>query len=213
MTVDHASAVETQGSLSRRDRKKRETRRTIRRVALDLALETGVESLTVEEIAEASDVSTRTFFNYFSCKENALVGDATLVSADLRELIKNRPDHESPFVMLREVLLESAMIGLDSADRDEVYARQRLVHENPALLPRQLAYYAAIEKMLAEGIAERFEVNTNIDMRPALLATIIASAMRVAIQRWVVDESQSLNQWVESVFDQIERHELVTNSW
>lgn len=53
----------TSASLGRRERKKLETRRTIRQAALTLALEEGVDKLTVEAITEAADVSPRTFFN------------------------------------------------------------------------------------------------------------------------------------------------------
>src|SRR5699024_1808460 len=64
---------EDNASLGRREQKKLETRRAIRNAGLDLALENGLESLTVELIAHTAGVSPRTFFNYFASKEDALV--------------------------------------------------------------------------------------------------------------------------------------------
>ncbi|MDR0345295.1 MAG: TetR/AcrR family transcriptional regulator, partial [Nocardiopsaceae bacterium] len=58
-----------------RERKKQATRRALHDAALQLALERGLEHLTVEEISATADVSARTFFNYFPGKEEAILGD------------------------------------------------------------------------------------------------------------------------------------------
>ena len=91
------ATVEPQG---RRERKKAETRRAIRDAALERALELGVEHLTVTEITEAVDISPRTFFNYFSCKEDALVTDGAV----------NEGVAESESVRLTDVPAASATV-------------------------------------------------------------------------------------------------------
>lgn len=58
-----------------RQRKRSETKLALEAAALDLTIEVGLESLTVEQIAERANVSRRTFFNYFATKEDALVGE------------------------------------------------------------------------------------------------------------------------------------------
>ena len=57
-----------------RERKKRERGQALRRAAIDLALEKGYANVTVEDICERCGVSRRTFFNYYSSKEEALLG-------------------------------------------------------------------------------------------------------------------------------------------
>jgi AcrR family transcriptional regulator len=56
-------------SISRRERKKQETRRHLLEAAWQLFQEKGFEDTTVQEIAEAADVAKSTFFNYFETKE------------------------------------------------------------------------------------------------------------------------------------------------
>jgi AcrR family transcriptional regulator len=58
--------------LSRRERKKEETRRRIFEAAISLFRERGFESTTVDDITEKADVGRGTFFNYFPKKEAVL---------------------------------------------------------------------------------------------------------------------------------------------
>jgi AcrR family transcriptional regulator len=55
--------------LSRRERKKLETRQALLESALVLFHEKGFDGTTVEDITERADVAKGTFFNYFSSKE------------------------------------------------------------------------------------------------------------------------------------------------
>lgn len=197
--------------VGRRERKKIETRRTIRRVALDLAIELGMEHLTIEAITEAADVSPRTFFNYFSCKEDALVTDAAMAATELRPLIVARPPEESPLHALRMVITEADPFSLTQANRERALARQRLVQENPSLLPRQLAQYSSLERELAETLAERLAVDPDQDLRPALLAGITVSVLRVALRRWTAGGPESLSELFRSSFDLLERG-VLTNT-
>jgi AcrR family transcriptional regulator len=68
-------------TLSRRERKKLETRQSLLQAALTLFHEKGYEDTTVEEITERADVAKGTFFNYFPSKE-ALLGDVALMRVE-----------------------------------------------------------------------------------------------------------------------------------
>src|SRR6266536_556133 len=59
----------TELEVSRRERKKEETKERILKAAFDLFRRRGVEATTVEEICEKADVAKGTFFNYFPRKE------------------------------------------------------------------------------------------------------------------------------------------------
>lgn len=195
-----------------RERKKVETRRTIRQVALDLALDRGVETLTVEAIAEAAEVSPRTFFNYFSSKEEALVSDTAAVATRLRSLIVERPRDESPMQSLCAVITGSEPQELMWADRERSPARQRLVQENPTLMSQQLAQYAAMENELAAAFAERLGVDPVEDLWPALLAAVSVSSIRVAIRRWTAGGTASLWDVLRSVFELVDEGVLTAPS-
>jgi hypothetical protein len=56
-----------------RERKKQATREALREAALLLALERGPDNVRVDDIADAAGVSPRTYNNYFSSREQAIV--------------------------------------------------------------------------------------------------------------------------------------------
>src|ERR1035441_3026233 len=93
--ADHAPADHAAHS-GRRDRKKRATRQALRDAALELVARRGFAHVTVEDIAEAADVATRTFFNYFPSKESAVIGADPHSLEQLGTDLLARPAEETP---------------------------------------------------------------------------------------------------------------------
>src|ERR1700685_151090 len=104
--TDTAPVAEPRASL--RERKKLATRRSLRRAALDLVAERGFAHVTIEDIAEAADVSPRTFFNYFPSKEAALFGADPERIARMREWVVHQAPGEPALSALRQVLVAEA---------------------------------------------------------------------------------------------------------
>ncbi len=96
--------------LGLRERKKQRTRRALRMAAIRLVAERGLDGVSVDEIAAAAAISTRTFFNYFPTKDEAIVG---LDPEDIREIteaVSARRADESRLEALREVMLQRAAL-------------------------------------------------------------------------------------------------------
>ncbi|NUT38904.1 MAG: TetR family transcriptional regulator [Thermoactinospora sp.] len=180
-------------TVGRRERKKQATRSAVRQAALRLALRHGVEGVTVEQIASEADIALRTFFNYFSSKEEAVVASAAAGAEALIGAFRARPRSESVLRALREAVL--AVIddadGHDGADdragSHDYVAAIRLIHRTPALMPHQLAVLAAQEKALADAIAERLPPGDprGAGIYPALCAATALTALRVVLGRWL----------------------------
>ncbi len=89
----------TEAELTRRERKKGETKERIFNAALNLFKQRGFEQTTIDEITEKADVAKGTFFNYFPHKEAVFgylsedwLGHAEQESAD----ILSRPGRVGP---------------------------------------------------------------------------------------------------------------------
>ncbi len=193
------SAASERPAAGRRERKKLQTRRALQRAALRLVDERGIEHVTVEQIADAVDASTRTFFNYFSSKEEALIGHDPANAERLRGALGARPADEPPLESLCAVLCELA-VEL-SGRREEWHQRRRLLRSDPRLLSAHLAAWAALERALVEGMAARTHTDPERDLYPALVVSAAVGATRVAVLRWHADDQVPLTKLVACAFE------------
>lgn len=76
-----------------RERKKRQTREAIAQAAADLFAQRGFDAVTVEDVAQAADVSRQTVFNYFPSKEQMLFDRDAEIERALVTAVRDRgPD-------------------------------------------------------------------------------------------------------------------------
>jgi len=186
----------------RRERKKLATHNALRAAALELSLSHGVDNVTVEQIADAADVSVRTFFNYFSSKEQAVVAGESVSSEAMIENLRNRPPDEPILTSLRHVILG---LGAVIPNRERV-AQLRLVRRTPSLLPHQLAAYEATENALAQVIAARTGTDVEADLYPTLVAATVVASLRVVVTHWMKAETtgtDDLGRLIEAALDQL----------
>src|SRR4051794_30371415 len=171
-----------------RERKKVATRQALHEAAVRLAVEHGLDRLTVEAIADAADVSRRTFSNYFPNKEEALLWSDRVRIARLLELVGRRPGDESPW----QAMSAAAVDLVDGDTHDPRWIAQvRLLRRHPALLAQQVAQYADAERALAELVAARLAPGADAALHARLLAGELLTSLRVAVQQWIEDPSSS----------------------
>lgn len=167
--------------LSMRERMKLETNRELARAAQDLVDERGLGSVTVDDIASAVGVSVRTFFNYFACKEAAVVGIPSEVIEGLATELRARPAEEGPLEALRAVVL---MQTEQEAVRRRWQLRSELVQREPSLLPHYLAALVQLEQALVTPLAERMGVDPSADPSPVMLVASVLGALRAGTAWW-----------------------------
>ena len=165
-----------------RERKKAETRRALSSAAVRLARELGPDGVTVEDIADAAGVSPRTFFNYFSTKDDAILGISPSDPPDMLNDLLDRPPDESPLDALRGMALAAAS-RLEST-ADEQIARHELTQKHPALAIRRAARFSEVERQLAEEIARRTGLDVDRDPFPTLVVAAAIAALRIAVGMW-----------------------------
>ena len=193
-------------SPSLRERKKLATRRALQRFALDLVAERGYSRVTIEDIAEAADVSPRTFFNYFPSKEAALVGADPERTESLRQRLVDEPQDKSPLEALRAVMVdevrklseELAELGGEPADW---VCRMKLAMVDPHLRAAQAAHMTQIERAVVAGLSERLGTDPRRDPYPVLLASTAIGLMRAVISIWAsLGEAVALDTLTDSAF-------------
>src|SRR3954452_2625164 len=91
-----------------RERKKLQTERRIYRTAVELFVERGFDNVSVQEIADAAEVSKMTVFNYFGSKEDLVFVPVEDHFSDAARAVRERKPGESAVDAVRRQFLEMA---------------------------------------------------------------------------------------------------------
>jgi len=185
-----------------RERKKAETREALMSAALRLAEELGPDSVTVEAIAEAAGVSPRTFFNYFSSKDDAVAGMTPAHSSELLVGLTARPEDEAPLDALRGAAQDIA--GRLEERAEDWMRRRKLFQRHPTLAARYAAGYGEVERGLVEEVARRTGLDPDLDTYPAVVVAAAMGAVRAAIGVWREREHPPpLAELLDEAFDRL----------
>jgi AcrR family transcriptional regulator len=163
-----------------RERKKQKTKEAIQREAMRLFLEQGYDETTVEQIAEAAEISPSTFFNYFPTKEDVVLYDR--YDPIMFSLMLSRPSEEPPSVVMKHVFEDLA--DLLERDRDMIVARARMALEVPALRARFWEELERARDMISGIVAARTGRDAE-DFELRILSMVLVAAAFEASQEWL----------------------------
>lgn len=164
-----------------RGRRKARLRQSVQSEALHLFAIQGYEATTVEQIAEAADISPSTFFRHFPTKEDVVLTDD--YDPVLTILIEQRPADESPIEALRRSV-PGWIAYLLSVDEGESLARFKLILSAPALRGRMWDAQLEQARVLAEVLARRAGKDPQ-DFTVQVAASACLSVMLTAVAAWV----------------------------
>ena len=135
-----------------RERKKAKTRASIQAHALRLFAKQGYHATTVEQIADAAEVSPSTFFRYFPTKEDVVLHDE--LDPKMLDVFRALPAELSPVAAVRRAMRET-FESLTEAEATREFQRHELARSVPELRARMLDQFAGGLAMLAEALADR----------------------------------------------------------
>ncbi len=169
--------------VSRRERKKEETKERIVQAAFALFRKRGVAATTVEEICERADVAKGTFFNYFPRKEAVFGSLSEQWVADAEEkvgevLAKGLPAWEK----VRDVFLEFASFYEEDRDvsKHMLLEWTRCMHDPADTVSRRwddLGVHV-VRQLQAKGELRR-------DVPPERVHHVLADVYHSTIMRWL----------------------------
>ncbi|MFI1997065.1 TetR family transcriptional regulator [Actinoplanes sp. NPDC020271] len=158
---------------SLRERKKAKTRAAIREHAMRLFEEQGYASTTVDQIAEAAEVSPSTFFRYFPAKEDVILVDD--YDPMLAEAVRAQPLDVPPIEAIRRAMREVfARLTPDVWESER--RRQKLFAEVPELRARAVNQMNDALELICDVIAERTGLPAD-DLRVRVMGGAIAGVV------------------------------------
>lgn len=162
--------------------KKEATSRALSSAARSLALEHGLDTVTIEMICASAGVSTRTFFNYFESKGDAIIGQQIPLGDEISRaaFVAGGPSGE----LLADIMLlvdPSPILVLER--REDLRIAMALMKSEPRVLALQLARGAEMELELADLIAARKGL-AEPDFHCTTTAALAQTVLRCALFEW-----------------------------
>ncbi len=165
--------------VSLRERKRARTRQALVDAAVDLFERNGYERTTIAEIAAAAEIGTRTFFSYFSAKEEVLFPESDArVQASIDAIESRRPGETPVDVLLRG--LHEATAGSDDMTGRTARLRTALFRTVPAVRGRGLQIQLDGQRRIARHLAAAYPGELD-EIGAAALAGALTGAVTAAL--------------------------------
>lgn len=141
----------------------------------------GYDATTVEQIAEAADVSVRTFYRYFDSKDAVIFARFDDYLEGFRRAIRER-DRSGDCLASLAAVSEEFAASLEQ-ERTWLLAYYRLVGANAALLLRSLHDHMRWQQAFAAEVAEETGVTPD-DVRVLVVSSALGGAFRAGLTAW-----------------------------
>jgi AcrR family transcriptional regulator len=167
-----------------RERKKRRTRQALVDTALRRFAGAGFDATTLDDLCAEVEISKRTFFRYFTSKEDvALAPTHDMWAAFLAELRVREPTGGTLLELLQDTLLTTIarMPGPGWAERVE--ASCRLAAATPSMSAHGLQFCDRTTRAAITLLRERFGVAEG-DLRVRLVLDVLVAAFHCAVEEW-----------------------------
>ena len=187
-------------SVGLRERRRRQTSLEIHRAALGLASKRGFDNVTVEEIATAAGVSPRTFFNYFTTKESAMVHAPLGITGEQAAEFLSSERTRHPEILDDAIAVISRGLAESPPSRQQMADLRTVAQSSVAVSSAILAEFDALQRRLAALVAERTGMEPDDDI-PVLIATLALTVVRVGMDRWASIDSDEDDSPVPYVHD------------
>jgi len=167
-----------------RERKKRARRAALIDATHRLVEEHGLDAVTVDAICAEAGVSTRTFFNYFETKDDAVLGHVPWPGDSEASATFAAGGPTGHLLTDLEHLVGSFL--LDPPVGRERFARAfEIAAREPRLLARHLAWFEQHKGQIVELVERR--LGAEPERSPLVVATLAIFLTHAAFMRW--DES------------------------
>ncbi|AEI12624.1 TetR/AcrR family transcriptional regulator [Cellulomonas gilvus] len=176
-----ADALTAGGDVGLRERKKRARREALVDATQRLVERDGLDAVTVEAICEAAGVSTRTFFNYFESKDDAVLGHGPwpVSPAAAVRFVEGGPTGE--LVADLEELL-ATVITQPPMGHDRFRRALELAAAEPRLLARHIAWVESHRAQMLELATER--LGHDAPVAPDTVASLAMYLVHATAMRW-----------------------------
>jgi AcrR family transcriptional regulator len=148
-TVNRSIAT-PQANPTLRERTRRAVQAELLEAAERLILSQGYEATNVDQVATEAGISRRSFFRYFSSKEDLVLGRYERIGEQWIEALTSRPLDEPLWTSMRRVMDVIIESFSDEEQARRLAAMRHVVNSSPSLRAGQLERFDRVQDALAD---------------------------------------------------------------
>jgi len=172
-------------AVSLRERRRLATEAEVGEAALELFEKRGIAATTIGDISRAAGISERTFFRYFSSKEETVLDFQHWFDAPTRAWLDAGPDERALLEQLQDVCagVLRQLDGPQRAAADRLRRIRSLMKREPSLRAVSAMLDGEQAFALADRMVESFDGRVTL-VEARLTAEIVGMGLRAACENW-----------------------------
>ena len=189
---DMASDALPGGKTTLRERKKQQTRSELIETALECFAGEGFSNTTLEALCDRVQVSKRTFFRYFTSKEDvALAPGHDLWRQFLMELEVAEPDGRPLFALSVDAMHRALNLVDFGGWSSRLLRSYELAERTPSMRASGLEFCATTAEVAAEILHRNFAIDQDDEIYVQLGTELFTVAVRHALSAWALARSSA----------------------
>jgi AcrR family transcriptional regulator len=166
-----------------RERKKLKTRDAIISKAMEMFDEKGYEHTRIEDIADAIDISPRTFFRYFPNKEKVVFFHHEAYVEKLKKSINKKTSKDSkPYDSVKRACIELA--GEYMRSKDDHIRQLRIVQSSQSLVGYAEILDTDFEDLIRNKLLDNAAGNPEKERHARIMTHVVMGIIRGTFEEW-----------------------------
>jgi len=172
-------------TISVRERTRRAVRAEMTMLGQELIAARGYEETTIEDIVAAVGMSKRTFFRYFTSKDDLVLSKYEFFGDQFAEVFAARPRDEPVWESFRRAF--DVVVGYfdDATQVPRILGMEKVIDGNPALRAGELERVSRVQEEIAVLLRERTGRHSPTDPGPGAITGAAFSCLLAAKATWI----------------------------
>jgi AcrR family transcriptional regulator len=185
-TIEVQEGESAVAAMGLRARKQIQTKNALWDAAIDLFAEKGFEETTIDEIADAAQVSRRSFFRYFESKNDLMAQPIVNLVDSISRAVTQCPESAPPSELFHYVV---SALAQQSAAEVRTAKVMEIAEKCPAARDALLSRMSTVQNQIEQAFRKRCKANLTVQV----ISSLTLSALSLSTRHWFANGQKKID--------------------